>query len=231
VQVATEAIRERLLDLAADKLEIARTDLVLAHGTVAPLGAPARAISLGELVREAGGSLDEQAQFINTAPPDPITGKPGASTHYHQAAAGVRVSVDLETGHVRVEEVRAATHAGMVINPTLAELQNEGNIAFALGQSLMEEALFDGGQMVNASLADYMIPSFQDMPARTLVALLEDEGPEPEIHGIGETALPAVVPAITNAVADAIGARLRSIPLTAEHVLNAVQGQRSQSDA
>jgi CO/xanthine dehydrogenase Mo-binding subunit len=221
VQVATEAIRERLLDLAADKLEIARTDLVFADGAVAPRGAPARAISLGELVRDAGGSLEEEARFINTAPPDPITGKPGASTHYHQAAAGARVSVDLETGHVRVEEVRAATHAGMVINPTLDELQNEGNIAFALGQSLMEEALFDGGQMVNASLADYMIPSFQDMPARTIVALLEDEGPEPEIHGIGETALPAVVPAITNAVADAIGARLRSIPLTAERVLKA----------
>ncbi len=222
VQLATEAIRERLLDLAADRLEIAKTDLILTDGAVAPRGAPARAIGVAELVAAAGGTLDERAEFINSAPPDPITGKPGSSTHYHQAAAGARVSVDLETGHVRVEEVRAATHAGMVINPTLAELQNEGNVAFALGQSLMEEALFDGGQMVNASLADYLIPSFEDMPARTLVTLLEDEGGlEREIHGIGETALPAVLPAITNAVADALGVRVHSIPLTAERVLAA----------
>jgi CO/xanthine dehydrogenase Mo-binding subunit len=221
VQIATEAIRERLLDLAAERLEIAKSDLVLADGAIAPRGAPARAIRLADLVSGTGGSLDERAEFINTAPPDPVTGLPGASTHYHQAAAGVRVSVDVETGHVQVEEVRVANHAGIVINPSLAELQNEGNVAFGLGQALMEEALFDGGQMVNASLADYLIPSFIDMPDRMQVILTEDEGPEREIHGIGETALPAVLPAITNAVADALGVRIDRIPVHAERLLSA----------
>lgn len=225
VQMAATAVRERLLELAADRLEISVGDLVLADGRVAPGGAPARGISLADLVRQAGGALSEQAQFVNTAPPDPITGKNGASTHYHQAAAGARVAVDLETGRVRLQEVRVATHAGMVVNPTLAELQNEGNVAFALGQALMEEALFDGGQMVNATLADYLIPSFKDMPRHTGVVLLEDEGPEREVHGIGETALPAVLPAITNAVANAIGARIDRIPVSAERLL-ATGGRR-----
>jgi CO/xanthine dehydrogenase Mo-binding subunit len=226
VQLAAAALRERLLALAGDRLEIAVDDLVIADGAVVPKGAPARAVPLGELVRAAGGErLTEHASFTNTAPIDPETGKPGTSTHYHQAAAGARVAVDLETGRVRVEEVRAASHAGVVINPPLAELQNHGNIAFALGQSLMEEALFDGGQMVNASLADYLIPSFEDYPASSQVVFLEDEGPEREVHGIGETALPAVLPAITNAVADAVGIRLDRIPATAERI---VAGRRDR---
>ncbi|HET8586583.1 MAG TPA: xanthine dehydrogenase family protein molybdopterin-binding subunit [Candidatus Limnocylindria bacterium] len=223
VQQAVEAIRDRLLALAAERLEIAIDDLVLERGTVAPRGAPALAIPLSDLVAATGEPIAEHAQFVNTAPPDPVTGKPGSSTHYHQSAAGARVAVDVETGAVRVEEVRAATHAGMVVNPTLAELQNEGNVAFGLGQALMEEALFDGGQMVNASLADYLIPSIEDFPTATGVALLEDEGPHREIHGIGETALPAVVPAITNAVADALGIRLDRIPVSAERLIAALQ--------
>jgi CO/xanthine dehydrogenase Mo-binding subunit len=222
VQLAAAALRERLLALAGERLEIGTDDLVIADGAVAPKGAPARAIPLGDLVRAGGGeTLTEHASYTNTAPIDPATGKPGTSTHYHQAAAGARVAVDLETGRVRVEEIRAASHAGVVINPPLAELQNHGNIAFALGQSLMEEALFDGGQMVNASLADYLIPSFEDYPATSQVAFLEDEGPEREVHGIGETALPAVLPAITNAIADAVGIRLDRIPATAERIVAA----------
>jgi CO/xanthine dehydrogenase Mo-binding subunit len=223
VQQAVEGIRQRLLSLAAERLEIAASDLVVEGGAVAPRGAPARAIPLADLVAAAGEPIAEHAQFVNTAPPDPVTGKPGSSTHYHQAAAGARVAVDIETGSIRVEEVRAASHAGMVVNPTLAELQNEGNVAFGLGQAIMEEALFDGGQMVNASLADYLIPSIEDFPAAAGVSLLEDEGPQREIHGIGETALPAVVPAITNAVADALGIRLDRIPVSAERLIAALQ--------
>jgi carbon-monoxide dehydrogenase large subunit len=121
-----------------------------------------------------------------------------------------------------VLEVRVATHAGVVVNPTLAELQSEGNVVFGIGQALMEEILLDQGQVQNPSLADYLIPSFTDIPAETRVELQEDGSGE--VHGIGESALPAVVPALTNAVAQAIAARLHAIPVTPERALRARLG-------
>jgi CO/xanthine dehydrogenase Mo-binding subunit len=150
---------------------------------------------------------------------DAATGEAGISTHHHQAAASALVEVDLETGSVDVLEVRVASHAGVVVNPTLAELQSEGNVAFAIGQALMEELLFDGGQVQNSSLVDYLIPSTMDMPKCTVVSLGEDD--LREIHGIGETALPALLPALTNAISDAIGARLATFPATPERVISA----------
>jgi CO/xanthine dehydrogenase Mo-binding subunit len=150
---------------------------------------------------------------------DVETGETGISTHHHQAAASVRVEVDVETGAVSVVDVRVATHAGVVVNPTLAELQSEGNVAFALGQALMEEIVLDGGQIRNPSLADYLVPSLVDFPDRMDVVLTEDD--HREIHGIGETALPAVLPAVTNAIAEAIGARVRELPATPERIMAA----------
>jgi CO/xanthine dehydrogenase Mo-binding subunit len=85
--------------------------------------------------------------------------------------------------------------------------------------------LFDGGQVTNPNLSDYMIPSLQDFPAAFTSTLAENPGPDPEVHGLGETGLPAVPPAIGNAVRDAIGVRLPSIPLVPERVLDALRAQ------
>jgi CO/xanthine dehydrogenase Mo-binding subunit len=108
---------------------------------------------------------------------------------------------------------------GRAVNPTQCELQVVGAALFGLGQALFEEMLWDeAGQLLNPNLSDYMIPSFLDVPPRIGVTLLE----EPEtthVHGIGETALPAVAPAIANAVSRAVGARVRDLPLTPERVL------------
>jgi CO/xanthine dehydrogenase Mo-binding subunit len=113
-------------------------------------------------------------------------------------------------------------YSGRTINPVQAELQTEGNVAFGLGQALYEEMLFDNGQLQNGNLGDYMIASIEDMPADLTVNVLEH--PEAnEIHGIGETSLPPVMPAIANAVYRATGVRIRDLPLTAEKVLRGLQ--------
>jgi CO/xanthine dehydrogenase Mo-binding subunit len=221
VELAALAVLGQLVTIAERELEIGRADLVLADGNIRPIDGSSPGMALDALVRASrGDTVRARAAFTNEAMRDEATGEIGISTHHHQAAASALVEVDLETGAVDVIQVRVSTHAGLVINPTLAELQSEGNIAFAVGQGLMEEIVLDGGQIQNASLADYMIPSIQDYPDSSMVIFTEDANGE--VHGIGETALPAVLPAVTNAVASALGTRLYRLPLTPERTLAAI---------
>jgi CO/xanthine dehydrogenase Mo-binding subunit len=133
--------------------------------------------------------------------------------------------VDSETGQVRVLALHAGVFAGRVVNPQQCELQNEGSAIFGLGQSLMEEMVFDDGRLTNPNLSDYLIPSMGDVP----IALTTDvlEGESGEIHGLGETTLPPAVAAVSAAVADAIGCSIRELPLTPERVLRAIRDART----
>jgi len=187
-------------------------------------GAPAAGLELAALLRGAGvPSVVGSGEFATHIWVDPETGQGKASHHWHQAAAGAVVEVDRETGKIALLRLHLATHAGRVIDRVNAELQNEGCATFGLSQALFEEMLFDGGQVLNPNLADYMIPSLRDFPVHFTTTLLENPEPDPEVHGLGETGLPAVPPAIGNAVREAIGARLYSIPLLPERVLAALQ--------
>ena len=183
---------------------------------------------MAELLRGAGvASLTGVGGFRTEIGVDPETGQGKASHHWHQAAAGAVVEVDAETGKVTLLRLHLATHAGRVIDWASAELQNEGCAAFGLSQALFEEMLFDGGQVVNPNLSDYNIASLLDFPANFTTTLAENPEPDAEVHGLGETGLPAVPPAIGNAVRDAIGIRMPSIPLTPERVLDAMSREAS----
>ena len=159
---------------------------------------------------------------------DPETGQGKASHHWHQAAAGAVVEVDRETGKVFLLRLHLATHAGRVIDRANAELQNEGCSAFGLSQALFEEMLFDGGQLLNPNLSDYNIASLADFPLAFSTTLAENPEPDSEVHGLGETGLPAVPPAIGNAVRDAIGVAVNTIPLMPERVLVAIRADTGQ---
>jgi CO/xanthine dehydrogenase Mo-binding subunit len=149
-------------------------------------------------------------------------GQGKASHHWHQAAAGAVVEVDRETGKVTLLKLHLTTHAGRVIDRANAELQNEGCATFGLSQALFEEMRFDGGRLINPNLSDYNIASMVDFPLAFTTTLAEGEDPDAEVHGLGETGLPAVPPAIGNAVRDAIGVRVAEIPLTPERILAAL---------
>ncbi|HEY8695822.1 MAG TPA: molybdopterin cofactor-binding domain-containing protein, partial [Chloroflexota bacterium] len=97
---------------------------------------------------------------------------------------------------------------------------------FGVGQSLFEEMIYDGGQLTNPNLSDYMIPSFEDVPASLTVAAIvhSDAG---EVHGIGETSVPPVMPAVANAVYNAVGVRITDLPLTPEKILRALKARES----
>jgi CO/xanthine dehydrogenase Mo-binding subunit len=180
-------------------------------------------------VRRSGlGNLLAQGSYTSEAKPDPVTGEPGVSAHWHHAVGAAEVEVDTETGRVKVARYHAGAFVGRAINPLHCELQTEGSVIFGLGQSLLEEMVFDQGRLTNPNLSDYMIPSFLDLPPTLSVEVLEEPGSE-EIHGVGETALPPAIAAISSAVANAIGADLRELPISPERVVRALQEREAAS--
>ncbi len=218
---AAVGLRQQLIALAAERLEAAPADLEVIGGAVRVAGVPESAVSFGELVRGAHRQeMTETAEFRNEGGLDPDTGQGIASSHWHQGAGAVEVEVDTFTGKVTVLHAHGAVNAGKVVNRHTAALQNVGNLVFGLGSALFEEIVYDGGQATNANLSDYLIPSFMDLPAALTHDLLEKPGAD--MHGVGEIALPPIPAAIGNAVARAIGTRVRELPLTPERVLRAM---------
>jgi CO/xanthine dehydrogenase Mo-binding subunit len=224
ISKAVDVVLDALLQLASEEFEVSRDDVELADGRARVVGSPHRSAGYGELINRARrGNLIGHATYVTSAKLDPVTGQIGASAHYHQAVGAAEVAVDMETGRVRLLRLHAGVFVGLAINPTLCELQMEGCLVMGAGQALFEELVIDGGQIVNANLADYLIPSVLDMPPVMDTAFYE-EPEHPDIHGIGEVAAPVAAPAIANAVANAVGVRVRDLPLTPEKVLRGLRG-------
>ena len=158
-------------------------------------------------------------EFANDGGLDPDTGQGIGSSHWHQGAAAAEVRVDEETGRVEVVRAHAAVYAGRVVNRPGAELQNEGSMTMGLGTALLEGVSFADGQVTNANLSDYQIPSIADLPEAFTHELVEHPGAE--VHGLGETAVPPVPAAIGNALGS-LGLHVTELPITAEAVLGAV---------
>jgi CO/xanthine dehydrogenase Mo-binding subunit len=175
--------------------------------------------ALAAAVRDMGDGDRGLGEVRNEGGLDPDTGQGVASTHWHQGAAAAHVEVDEETGRVTVGHVHAAIYAGRVVNRPGAELQNEGAMLMGLGTALLEEIEFADGQVTNANLSDYNVPAAGDVP-RLTHELIERDGAD--VHGLGETALPPVPPAIGNALAS-LGAHVTELPITAERVLEALE--------
>lgn len=231
IGLAVQEIKEQLLQAAGEQLEAAKEDLILREGKVMVRGTPNRSVSYADVVRwtKRSNFLGRGSFVANYGPDgsevvmDSETGQGYGSAEWHPAVVSCEVEVDVETGKVEVKRLHAELYVGRVINPRLCELQVEGSALFGLGQSLFEELVFDtDGRITNPNLSDYMIPSFRDVPQELTVHLLEPPGVT-EVHGIGETALPPIRPAIANAICRALGARIFDLPITPEKVLRALQ--------
>jgi CO/xanthine dehydrogenase Mo-binding subunit len=217
---AAADLKRQLFDHAADLLEASVSDLVLEEGRVAIRGTPGRSLAYGEIaLRSNQGNLIGRGAFNTRGGLDLETGQGIGSVHWHQGAIGCEVEVDMETGKVKVLQLSPCVFAGRVVNPRLCELQLDGCAIFGLGQALFEEMAYDDrGQLLNANLGDYNVPSFEDIPKQLNSRAVEHTGSQ-ELHGIGETLLPPVMAAIGNAVYNAVGARIHDLPLTPEKVL------------
>lgn len=144
---------------------------------------------------------------------------------WEAAATGIEVSVDDETGKIKMEKLGTAGDVGLAINPALAEGQDIGAATTGLGIGLFEELLYDGPQLVNGNLLDYRVPRFSDLPRDIKLGLVENrDGVGPYgAKGGGEASLNAMPANVANAVYRATGARLRRAPLTPEKVWRALR--------
>jgi CO/xanthine dehydrogenase Mo-binding subunit len=150
-----------------------------------------------------------------------------ATPFWMVAGSGVEIEVDTETGQVRITRLVNVADVGRPINPRIVETQLSGASLMQIGFSMFEKMHIDGGQVTNASLADYKIPGIHDVPPimeNEVVDAYQSNGPF-GAKGVGELATFGVSPAIANAIDDAIGVRLTELPLTAESVLRALRAR------
>jgi CO/xanthine dehydrogenase Mo-binding subunit len=235
IREAIKDIREQLVEAAAAQLEAAKEDLVLQDGKIMVRGSAGKSVSYVDAIRfTKANNLLGHGVFVSGSGPDgsPVvmdfeTGQGYGSAEWHPAVVVCEVEVDTDTGKVKVLRLHAELYAGKVINPLLSELQVQGATTFGLGQVLFEELAVDtNGSITNPNLSDYMIPSFEDVPAQLTVHLLEPHGVT-DVHGIGETAIPPARPAIGNAISRAVGTHFLDLPITPEKVLRALDQQKS----
>ncbi len=186
---------------------------------------PSNFISLTDLVAlgaSDGLQRSELAMFRApfTDPIDEETGQGPVFPDFTYGCHAVEVSVDVETGEVTVLKSVGAHDIGQAINPQAVEGQIEGGALMGQGYALSEELIYQEGKLVSPSFSEYLIPTSMDMPEIKTIILESRSGLGPfGAKGIGEPSFTPVAPAIANAVADAIGARVFELPITPEKVV------------
>jgi CO/xanthine dehydrogenase Mo-binding subunit len=179
---------------------------------------------------QAGTIVGTGSYIPSYTPPDAQTGLTANATPFWMiGGAGAEVEVDTLTGHVRVTRLVNAADAGRPVNLDVARTQLSGAAVMQLGFTLTERMDFDGGQVTNASFADYKIPGIHDIPPMQCELVAGEQGSGPfGAKGLGESGTFGVSPAIANAIHDAIGVRLYELPLTPEAVLRALREQEGK---
>ncbi|MCC7331324.1 MAG: molybdopterin-dependent oxidoreductase [Flavobacteriales bacterium] len=144
----------------------------------------------------------------------------GLSPSYSFGAVITEVKVDLKTGHVKVVDIWGAHDAGKALNPLAVEGQLEGSWHMGLGQAMSEQMKYHNGLLVNSNWVDYKIPTTKDTPPihTNIIETIDPEGPF-GAKECGEGAIHPVIPAVANAIFDAVGVRVTSLPINAEDVL------------
>ena len=235
VKAAAADAKRQLLELASEHLEANPLDLEVHEGIIRVKGSPDRAIRVRD-VPKGGSYLTGRGTPIigrgtstvpDATPLDRETGQ-GAmpAVFWMYAAQAAEVEVDEETGKVRVLKIASAHDVGKAINPAACEQQIEGALGIGIGATLMEEIKFDGGKTTNPNFVDYKMATAMDMPEMVplMVETIHDRGPY-GAKGLGEPALAATAPAIANAIYDAVGVRIKELPITPDKVLKALKAQ------
>ncbi|MEJ2170716.1 MAG: molybdopterin-dependent oxidoreductase, partial [Desulfobacterales bacterium] len=216
----------QLAEIAAEILEARVEDIVCRNGSFFVGGAPEKSLPFQEVAARAAfarhgapvvgtGFYDPQ-----TVLPDPETKYGNISPAYPFACQIAEVQVDPGTGQVSVINFVAAHDVGRAINPMATEGQIRGGVTQGLGWTLLENMAYENGKLINPDFVDYIVPSALDVPEiqPILVEPIEPNGPY-GAKGIGEPALNPTMAAITNAIYNATGIRIKALPVSPEKIL------------
>lgn len=233
VKKAAADAKQQLLELFSKLTEVPMNDLLVEDGRVVARGRPDLSLTFQELMEQAhmrekpvlgrgwyGGKGDYPR---STERKESVPG-------WKYAAQAVEVEVDAETGMVKVKKIVSAHDTGTALNPLTVNGQITGAAIMGLGFAMHERIQFDNGKIINPSFMDYKIPSAEEIPEiqPIVVEVPLSEGPF-GAKGIGELAVVGIAPAVGNAIYDAIGVRVKDLPMDPDRVLTAIESQSTRS--
>jgi CO/xanthine dehydrogenase Mo-binding subunit len=227
VQAASE-LRQRMVEAAARLHEQPPERWQLAAGEL--LGPDGASVSLLELATNLppAQALQGRGEFFTKEAR--ASGGPGRD-HWTAGAAAVEVEVDRETGEVRLVRYAAVADAGKALHYPSAKAQVEGGAVLGVGLTMLEEMVYQDGQLQNGDPFQYRLPQMRDQPREFSVGMIEKgDGPGPfGSKAMAQTSVPCVVPAVANAIYNATGVSLMRAPFTPEQVLAGLAAQEKSS--
>ena len=241
VKKAAVDCREQIFDIVHRTLHLERESLYLEDASVKCRTKPGWILPLKDFVISGlqaedytfkGGPIMGRGMFMpefTSAISDPDTSQGGhPNVHYTTGAGAIKLEIDKRTGRMKVLKVVLAADVGKAINPDLIRGQVVGGMLQGLATVLYEDMRFDGkGRMLNPNFTDYKIPTAMDAPEETKSIIVEVPQPDGPYgaRGVGEHTMIPAAPLIANAIEDALGVRITSMPITAEKVCAAIRNQ------
>jgi CO/xanthine dehydrogenase Mo-binding subunit len=230
VQLAAQDILRQLKQTVAEEYKIPQERVKFVDGKIQ---LPETVLEYADVMFKhfgmRGGTLVGEGQ-VKTSVKDEY-GEKTTSAFWFLAAGAAEVEVDEETGKIKLLKYATAVDVGKALNPLGCRQQLAGAAITGIGQAMFEEIAYDNGQLINPNLIDYVLPSIADMPGvidPIAVEVPHKDGPY-GAKGIGESALIPVAPAIANAVFDAVGVRIKDLPIKAEKIYLALQEAKPKS--
>jgi 4-hydroxybenzoyl-CoA reductase subunit alpha len=229
---AAQNLKKVLVQAAARRLEVNPADIECL-GETYRVGGTDRTLTYASVVAAAledSGTISIKG--IYSTPPESQGGKfrgaaVGSSAAFSYGAQVAEVSVDEETGMIRVEKIWVAHDCGFAINPLAVEGQVQGSVWMGMGQALSEETQYHEGRPLRANLLDYRVPTIiESPPIEVHIVESRDPGGPFGAKEAGEGSLSGFLAAVTNAVYDAVGVRLAELPASPDRVMEALQARR-----
>ncbi len=235
---AADNLKGVLIEAAAKKLDVNPED-VECLGEVYRAGTQDEGLTFEDVVMaalEGTGTITVKGNFDTL--PESWGGKKyrgaaiGGSMAFSYAAQVVEVTVDPDTAEISVDKVWVAHDCGKALNPLTVEGQVQGSVWMGMGQALTEETQYHEGLLISGNMLDYRIPTFVDSPPiETHIVECPDPNGPFGAKEAGEASLAGFLPALTSAIADAVGVRARELPVTPDRLLQLLEGKEQENSS
>lgn len=227
--------KSKLLKIASEKMGIPADKLETENGEIYEIANPENRVPFMACFNW-GGYVDETSELLGIANyAHPLAWENPDHAYivfYSYGAWGIEVAVNTETGEVRLLNLDGCYDGGKILNMNAARAQIDGSFSMGYGQAVFEEEQFNAdGRVINPSFRDYRIPTFLDGPRNkdlrfSFVDSVQEDGPF-GAKGLGEVGMVPVMPAVANAINDAVGVDLNDLPITRERVLAALNSKKA----
>jgi carbon-monoxide dehydrogenase large subunit len=234
VKTAAQDAKNQILVIAADMLNADSSDLMIERGLIFSKKNPGKKLTISQVIKneyKAGLDIIGRGSFYPVAEGETGGMWSAPSIFWMYGAHCAEVEVDIETGKVKILKVVGAHDVGKAINPLTCLGQIEGGMVHGIGTALFEEMIIsEKGQVENPSFLDYKMPRALDIPESTsiIVEAHHREGPW-GAKGIGEMTVVPMAAAIANAIDDAVGVRIKDLPITPDKILKALREESLRS--